>query len=59
MAQETYAGVYFLKAALERARTTDAQKVIKAIETELLAWENPEGWKIIRKEDHQVVEDVR
>ena len=58
MAQETYAGVYFLKAAIERARTTDPQKVIKAIESEPLAWETPEGWKIMRKGDHSVVEDV-
>lgn len=58
MAEETYAGVYFLKAALERAGTTETEKVIAAVEKEPLAWETPEGWKIIRKEDHQVVEDV-
>jgi branched-chain amino acid transport system substrate-binding protein len=58
MAEETYAGVYFLKAAIERAGTTDTEKVIAAVEKEPLAWETPEGWKIMRKEDHQVVEDV-
>ncbi len=58
MAEETYAGVYFLKAAIERARTLDPQKLIKAIESEPPAWETPEGWKIMRKEDHSVVEDV-
>lgn len=58
MAQETYAGVYFLKAAIERAGTTDTKKVIKAVEREPLAWETPEGWKIMRKGDHAVVEDV-
>jgi branched-chain amino acid transport system substrate-binding protein len=58
MAQETYAGVYFLKAAVERARTTEPEKVIKAIESEPLTWEAPEGWKIMRKGDHSVVEDV-
>jgi branched-chain amino acid transport system substrate-binding protein len=58
MAQETYAGVYFLKAAIERAGTTNTKKVIAAVEKEPLAWETPEGWKIMRKEDHQVVEDV-
>ena len=58
MAEETYAGVYFIKAAVERAGTTDADKVIAAVEKEPLAWETPEGWKIIRKEDHAVVEDV-
>ncbi|MGO9122708.1 MAG: ABC transporter substrate-binding protein [Desulfomonilaceae bacterium] len=58
MAEETYAGVYFLKAAIERAKSVDADKIVKAVEREPLAWETPEGWKIIRKEDHQVVEDV-
>ena len=58
MAEETYAGVYFIKAAVERAGTTDAEKVIKAVEREPLAWETPEGWKIMRAQDHSVVEDV-
>lgn len=58
MAAETYAGVYFIKAAIERAGTLDTEKLIEAIEKEPLAWETPEGWKIMRKEDHAVVEDV-
>jgi branched-chain amino acid transport system substrate-binding protein len=58
MAEETYAGVYFLKAAIERAKSIDADKIVEAVEREPLAWETPEGWKIMRKEDHQVVEDV-
>ena len=58
MAEETYAGVYFLKAAIERAKSLDADKIVEAVEREPLAWETPEGWKIMRKEDHQVVEDV-
>ena len=58
MAQETYAGVYFIKAAAERARTTDNDKVIEAVEREPLAWETPEGWKIMRAADHAAVEDV-
>ncbi|MEJ2589305.1 MAG: ABC transporter substrate-binding protein [Deltaproteobacteria bacterium] len=58
MAGETYAGVYFIKAAVERAGTTDTEKVIKAVEREPLAWNTPEGWKIMRPEDHSVVEDV-
>jgi branched-chain amino acid transport system substrate-binding protein len=57
MAGETYAGVYFIKAAVERAGTTDTEAVIKAVEREPLAWETPEGWKIMRGEDHSVVED--
>lgn len=58
MAAETYAGVYFIKAAIERAGTLDTEKMIDAIEKEPLAWETPEGWKVMRKEDHAVVEDV-
>ncbi len=58
MAEETYAGVYFIKAAAERAGSTDAEKIIKAVEKEPLAWETPEGWKIMRAQDHAVVEDV-
>ena len=57
MAGETYAGVYFIKAAIERAGTTDADKIIAAVEKEPLSWETPEGWKTIRAEDHSVVED--
>jgi branched-chain amino acid transport system substrate-binding protein len=58
MAEETYAGVYFIKAAAERAGTTDAEAIIKAVEREPLAWPTPEGWKIMRGSDHQAVEDV-
>jgi branched-chain amino acid transport system substrate-binding protein len=58
MANETYAGVYFIKAAVERAGTLKADKIISAVEKEPLAWETPEGWKIMRKEDHSVIEDV-
>jgi len=58
MAGETYAGVYFLKAAMERAGSTDTEKIIAAVEAEPLAWETPEGWKIMRAADHSVVEDV-
>ncbi len=58
MAEETYAGVYFIKAAAERAGATDAEAIIKAVEREPLAWPTPEGWKIMRGADHQAVEDV-
>ncbi len=46
------------KAAIERAGTTETEKIIESVEKEPLAWETPEGWKIMRKEDHSVVEDV-
>ena len=57
MAGETYAGIYFIKAAVERAGTVDAKKIIAAVEKEPLAWDTPEGWKIMRGEDHSVIED--
>ena len=57
MAGETYAGVYFIKAAIERAGTTEADKIVEAIEKGPLSWETPEGWKTMRSEDHSVVED--
>lgn len=58
MAEETYAAVYFIKAAVQRAGTTDADKIINAVEREPLAWETPEGWKIMGQQDHAVIEDV-
>ena len=57
MAGETYAGVYCIKAAVERAGTTQVDKLIAAVEKEPLAWETPEGWKVLQPEDHSVVED--
>ena len=57
MAGETYAGVYFIKAAIERADSVEADKIIEAIEKAPLSWETPEGWKTMRSQDHSVVED--
>jgi branched-chain amino acid transport system substrate-binding protein len=57
MAGETYAGVQFIKAAVELAGTTGPAKLIKAVERRPLAWETPEGWKVMRAEDHSIVED--
>jgi hypothetical protein len=47
-----------MMAAVERAGTTDTEIIIQAVEKEPLAWNTPEGWKIMRPEDHSVVEDV-
>jgi branched-chain amino acid transport system substrate-binding protein len=57
MAAETYAGVYFIKSAVERAGTTETEKIVQAVEKEPLAWETPEGWKVMLGADHSVVED--
>jgi len=32
--------------------------MMAAVEKEPLAWNTPEGWKIMRPEDHSVAEDV-
>ncbi len=58
MAGETYAGVYFIKCAIEKAGGPSPDKIIAAVEAHPFAWETPEGWKVLRKQDHQVVEDV-
>jgi len=58
MVAEAYAGAYFLKAAVERAGSTDSKRIVDAVDREPLAWEAPGGWKIMRKEDHQAVGDV-
>jgi branched-chain amino acid transport system substrate-binding protein len=56
LAEETYAGIYFIKAMVEKAGSLDVEALIKAGEG--LSFEAPEGTKYIRPEDHQVVEDV-
>ncbi len=55
-AQNAYAAVYALKAAIEKAGTTDRNAVIKALEG--LKVEVPAGKIYIRPEDHQAVLDV-
>ncbi len=39
------------------SKSADADAVIQAVEQEPLAWETPEGWKVMRAEDHAAVED--
>ncbi|BDG60490.1 ABC transporter substrate-binding protein [Caldinitratiruptor microaerophilus] len=56
VAQEGYAALYMYKAAVEKAGTTDADAVVKALEG--LSFDAPEGKKTIRPEDHQVFEDL-
>ncbi|MCI5159980.1 MAG: hypothetical protein D3906_16455, partial [Candidatus Electrothrix sp. AUS1_2] len=40
-----------------RAQSADADAVVQAVVKEPLAWEFPEGWKVMRAEDHAAVED--
>ncbi len=55
-AQNAYAAVYALKYAIEKAQSTDKEKVIKALEG--LAFEAPAGKIYIRPEDHQAILNV-
>lgn len=55
-AQNAYTAIYTLKAAIEKAKSTDTDKVIKALEG--LKMEAPVGQFRIRPEDHQAVLDV-
>lgn len=54
-AQNAYAGVYTIKAAMEKAGTTDPEKVAAAMEN--LTVEAPIGNYRIRAEDHQALVD--
>jgi branched-chain amino acid transport system substrate-binding protein len=56
VSEEDYAGVYFIKHAVEKAGTLDTNKVIAAMEG--LTWDSPEGKKYMRPGDHQVMENV-
>jgi len=55
-AQNAYAALYALKAAIEKAGSTDKMAVIKALEG--LTFEAPAGKIYIRPQDHQGILDV-
>ena len=55
-AQNAYTAIYTLKAAIEKAKSTDTAKVIRALEG--LRMEAPVGKFYIRPGDHQAVLDV-
>jgi len=52
----TYSAVYYLKAAVEKARTTDTEAVITALEG--MEQQGAAYRTVIRKEDHQAITDV-
>ncbi|MDA8306358.1 MAG: ABC transporter substrate-binding protein [Deltaproteobacteria bacterium] len=52
-AEEGYDGVYFLADAMKKAKSTDTDKVIKALEG--LTINAPRGKATMRKQDHQMV----
>ena len=55
-AVDSYGLVYFYKAALEKAKTTDTDKVREAMRG--LKWATPQGVKEMRAGDHQAVQDM-
>ncbi|MCI2808035.1 ABC transporter substrate-binding protein [Eoetvoesiella caeni] len=53
---DSYGVMYFYKAAVEKAQSTDTVKVRKAMEG--LEWMTPQGKKTMRAGDHQAIQDM-
>ena len=53
---DSYGVVYFYKAAVEKAGTTDTEKLRAAMRG--LEWQTPQGKKLMRAGDHQAVQDM-
>lgn len=53
---DSYGLMYFYKAAVEKAKSTDTDKVRIAMED--LDWETPQGTKKMRKGDHQAMQEM-
>jgi ABC-type branched-subunit amino acid transport system substrate-binding protein len=53
---DSYGVMYFYKAAVEKARSTDTDKVRAAMRG--LEWMTPQGKKTMRAGDHQAIQDM-
>ncbi len=53
---DSYGVVYFYKAAVEKAKSTETAKVRAAMEG--LKWQTPQGVKEMRAGDHQAIQDM-
>lgn len=53
---DSYGVLYFYKAAVEKAKTTDTEKVRAAMRD--LEWKTPQGTKKMRGGDHQAMQDM-
>ncbi|RDV04525.1 ABC transporter substrate-binding protein [Undibacter mobilis] len=53
---DSYGLIYAYKAAVEKAQSTDTDKVRKALED--LKWQTPQGEKTLRAGDHQAVQTM-
>ncbi|GGX08021.1 urea ABC transporter substrate-binding protein [Pigmentiphaga litoralis] len=53
---DSYGVLYFYKAAVEKAKSTETAKVRAAMEG--LKWDTPQGEKTMRAADHQAIQDM-
>ncbi len=53
---DSYGVLYFYKAAVEKAKTTDTDKLRDAMRG--LQWKTPQGQKTLRAGDHQAMQDM-
>lgn len=53
---DSYGVMYFYKAAVEKAKTTDTDKLRVAMRG--IEWETPQGKKTMRAGDHQAIQDM-
>jgi len=53
---DSYGVMYFYKAAVEKAKSTETAKVRAAMEG--LEWSTPQGTKVMRAGDHQAMQDM-
>lgn len=56
VAMSGYSAIYLLKQAIEEVGSLDPERI--AAKLEGMTYRDPEGLKTIRREDHQVIEDV-
>ena len=53
---DSYGLLYFYKAAVEKAKSTDTDRVRSAMKD--LTWQTPQGMKKMRAGDHQAMQDM-
>lgn len=56
VALSSYSAIYLLKRVIEEVGSLDTEKIVDKLEG--ITYQDPEGIKIIRREDHQVIKDV-
>ncbi|MFQ5803705.1 MAG: ABC transporter substrate-binding protein [Candidatus Methylomirabilales bacterium] len=56
VALSSYSTMYVLRQAIEEVGSLDTERIVATLEG--ITYHDPEGVKMIRREDHQVIEDV-